>query len=161
MIPFLTACSRYAGGVCRIGHPRLSAGFCPPILTQGLLGGCVMCCQVPVGPGKEGSVAKPSALSVHPSLYETTRSSTQSDECGKGMTRVSCVAPPPCGTPWRQRCWLGFKINWVSIFFPVPGECLSIQPLGVGSCGTGWPFRQVPSSPGQRAAQHTLLSRVW
>ena len=49
------------------------------------------------------------------------------DEFGKGLHDIIGF---PCGfpaveTPWRQRCWPGFKINWVSILFYMQRECLN------------------------------------
>lgn len=63
----------------------------------------------------------------------------QSDEFGKGLYDIIGFSRgfPAVETPWRRRCWLEFKINWVSILFYMHRECLNIRRLRVGGGGRG------------------------
>lgn len=84
----------------------------------------------------------------HPSVDTAKRQGKQPDEFGKGLRdSIGCSRCfPTVEMPWCWRCWLGFKTNWVSIFFCMRRECLNIRLLRAGE----W-WKRIP------LALHTLL----
>lgn len=61
----------------------------------------------------------------------------QSEESGRGLYDIIGFSSgfPAVETPWSHRCWLEFKINWVSILFHMLRECLSIRLVRTGEGG--------------------------
>lgn len=44
---------------------------------------------------------------------------------------------PTVETPWSRRCWLEFRINWVSTLFHMLRECLAVRLLRTGAWRKG------------------------
>lgn len=73
----------------------------------------------------------------HPSGQRAKELAKQSDESGRGLCDTIGFSSgfPAVETPWSHRCWLEFKINWVSILFHMLRECLSIRLVRTGEGG--------------------------
>ena len=78
-------------------------------------------------------------LVSHQSVEIAKELGQQSEESGRGLYDIIGFSSgfPAVETPWSHRCWLEFKINWVSILFHMLRESLNIRPVRMAEAGWG------------------------